>query len=185
MALSFNSSEDSSSLLSSNFSALFTQYFEVLFNYGKRIIHDEEIIKDCIQELFFRIWKNKIDISAISNPKSYLIKGLRHQIINLLELKQNSIKKVDIEECLSIEFSAEDYYVINQQEEMVRERVLRSLNKLTKKQREALYLRFFEGLDYKEIAEIMKINIQSVKNTIQRAYQPLRQYISRLSVLFL
>jgi RNA polymerase sigma factor (sigma-70 family) len=184
MAPLINFSEDPNSALSSDFSALFTHHFNILYNYGMRIIYNEEIVKDCIQELFFRIWKNNIDISAISNPKAYLIRGLRHQIINVLELKQNSIKKVDLEECLNIEYSPEDYFIIDQQEEVIRERVLNGLSKLSKKQREVLYLRFFEELEYKEIAEIMKINIQSVKNTLQRAYNPLRHYLNKFSAIF-
>ncbi len=108
------------------------------------------------------------------------MRSLRHQIINMLELKQNTIHKVDIEECSEIEFSAEDFYIINQQEEVTRLNVINGLKKLSKKQREVIYLRFFEDLDYKEIAEIMKINIQSVRNLIQRSYNPLRQYLSRL-----
>jgi RNA polymerase sigma factor (sigma-70 family) len=164
------------------FSTLFTDNFDMLYNYGLHIIQDEESVKDCIQELFFRIWKNKIDLSAIENPKAYLVKGLRYQIINLLELKNNSVKKTEVEESLFMDFSPEDYYIQDQQESLTRKKVLEAINKLSPKQKEILYLRFFEDLEYDEISRIMKIKIQSVKNNLQRAYSPLRHYLSRFSI---
>jgi RNA polymerase sigma factor (sigma-70 family) len=167
--------------VSNSYTLIFNNFFDVLFNYGIRIIKDDELVKDCIQELFFRIWKNKIDFSTINNQKSYLIKGLRNQIINILELKQNNITKVDIEDYFQIDFSPEDYYIKDQQEKLTRNRVLDALNQLTKKQKETVYLRYFEDLEYDEIAQIMGINVQSVKNNIQRSYNPLRKYLTRFS----
>ena len=159
------------------FTSVYRHYFDILYNYGIRIAKDEDLVKDGIQELFFRIWKNHINLLAVSNLKTYLLKGLRNQIINILELKNNKINRIEIEDNISVEFSPEDYYINNQLEDAVRKRVLQALNKLSKKQREAIYLRYFEELEYDEIAEIMNINIQSVKNNLQRSYPSLKIHL--------
>jgi RNA polymerase sigma factor (sigma-70 family) len=178
-------SEKNNPEINSSYTEFFNTYFDVLYNYGMRLTKDEDLVKDCIQELFFRIWKNKIDYSSVKAPKSYLLKSLRNQILNVLELKDNANTKVVIEDSLLIEYSPEDYYIDNQQEEITRARVVKAINQLPQKQKEVIYLHFFENLSYDEIAEIMKINIQSVKNNAQRAYSDLRHFLNRLSqVLF-
>ncbi len=50
------------------YSKLFKEYFDTLFNYGIRVTNDKDLVKDSIQELFFKIWKNKIDLSHVNNP---------------------------------------------------------------------------------------------------------------------
>lgn len=159
------------------FTSVFNYYFDNLYSYGFRLIQNEELVKDCIQELFLRIWKNKINLLSINNLKAYLLKGLRHQIINILELKSNKIEKTNIEDNFVMELSPEDYFINNQNEENIRRRVINALKQLTEKQREVIYLRYFEELEYEEIAKIMNITIQSVKNSLHRSTIPLKFYL--------
>jgi RNA polymerase sigma factor (sigma-70 family) len=163
----------------------FKNHFDTLYNYGTKVTGNSELVKDCIQELFYRMWKNNIDFSEITYPKSYLIKGLRHQILNVLELKYHQMATIEIEENISFDFSPEDYYIRNQYEENLRIKVLNALNQLSPKQREAIYLRYFENLNYQEIAEIMNINSQSVKNNVQRGLHSLKDLLGILLFYYL
>ena len=160
------------------YSATFKYHFDTLYNYGIKITNDSELVKDCIQELFFRIWKNDIDLAKISYLKSYLLIGLRRQILNMLELKFYHVDRIKIEDHFLIEFSAEDYFIQQQFEEDQRRNIIQVLNKLSKKQREAIYLRYFEELEYSEIAEIMNINLQSAKNNVHRGLDSMRELLS-------
>ncbi len=171
--LHINDHSDSKQL----FTSVFRYYFSSLFNYGVRLTQNEDLVKDSIQEVFLRIWKNNINLLSINNLKTYLFRSLRNQLINILELRNNKIEKTEIEEEFVIEFSPEDYFINNQTEDNIRKRVTQALNQLTKKQREAIYLRYFEELEYEEIARIMNINIQSVKNNIQRSLVPLKFHL--------
>jgi RNA polymerase sigma factor (sigma-70 family) len=156
---------------------VFKYHFDSLYNYGIKVINDSELVKDCIQELFYRMWKNNIDFSKVMYPKSYLLKGLRRQILNVLELKYHQTSRVEVEDHISIDFSPEDYFIQNQYEENLRIKIINALNQLSKKQREAIYLRYFENLEYFEIAEIMNINLQSVKNNVQRGLNSLKHLL--------
>lgn len=157
------------------FESTFRSNFDSLFNYGMKIIKDENLVKDCIQELFFRIWKNNIDLTKVQFPKAYLITGLRRQIFNVIKLKENVIDKVELKDEMFQEFSSEDYLIQNQNEDENRKKVLKALNQLSDRQREAVYLRYIEELDYDEIAKIMSINLQSVKNNVQRGLDSLKE----------
>lgn len=158
-------------------SLAFKAHFDTLYNYGIKVTSNSELVKDCIQELFYRMWKNSIDLGAVTYPKSYLLKGLRRQILNVLALKYHQMDKVEVEDHISIDFSPEDYYIQNQYEEGLRAKVINALNQLSPKQREAIYLRYFEDLEYSEIAEIMNINLQSAKNTVQRGLSSLKDLL--------
>ena len=46
--------------------------------------------------------------------------------------------------------------------------------KLTDKQKEILYLRFYQGLEYEQIAEVLDIKYQSLRNAVSRAIKSLR-----------
>ena len=59
------------------------------------------------------------------------------------------------------------------------------LNQLPKRQKEVIYLHYFEDLDYSQIAEIMAINYQSVLNLTQKALQKLRSADLLLALLSL
>lgn len=166
-------------------SLIFKTYFDSLYNYGIKMTGDAELIKDSIQNLFYRMWKNNIDLNAVGNLKSYLFKGLRNQILNTLELKNYLITKVEVDENICIEFSPEDYFIDIQAEEELRNRVVLALNQLSPKQREAIYLRYFQNLEYVDIAEIMNINLQSVKNNVHRGLSSLKDLLCIPLYLFL
>lgn len=158
-------------------SSIFKTNFDALYNYGFKISNDNELVKDCIQNLFYRLWKNNINFSGITNLKSYLFKGLRHQMLNALELKHYQITKIEVEDNFQIEFSPEDYLIENQMEAELRKKIVNALNQLGVKQREAIYLRYFQNLEYVEIAEIMNINLQSVKNNVHRGLTALKDLL--------
>lgn len=50
----------------------------------------------------------------------------------------------------------------------------RAFDKLTAKQKEILYLRFYQGLDYEQIAEVLDMKYQSLRNAVSRAIKNLR-----------
>ena len=108
------------------YSAIFKYHFDTLYNYGMKITNDSELVKDCIQELFFRIWKNDIDLAKVNFLKSYLLIGLRRQILNMLELKFYHVDNIKLEDHFLIEFSAEDYFIQQQFEEDQRKNIIRS-----------------------------------------------------------
>jgi len=56
------------------------------------------------------------------------------------------------------------------------------LNKLPKRQKEAIYLKYYSGLKTTEISEIMNINYQSVVNTLHKAINNLKEDVSILKL---
>lgn len=170
-------------------SHIYNNYFNVLYNYGCKIKKDRDLIEDCIQDLFFELWKNKENFSATDSIKFYLLKALRIKIFK--ELKKQS-KHFD-ENRLSdnFNFNLESSYetqLINEQLSIERkEQLSYVLSKLSKRQKEAIFLKYFEDLNSEEIASIMSMNQQSVHNLIYRTMIVLKENLNpRLTfILFL
>lgn len=156
-------------------SIIFRIFFDDLYNYGLRLTRKSEIVKDSMQDMFLKLWKNRSNLRIIDNIKPYLFKALRRHIITNLKWENHFVNyEQQPEELFQIEFSHEDFLINRNIDFETRENLIKALNKLTKRQREAIYLRYFEELDFASIAEIMSMKIQSVRNSIHRGLLVLR-----------
>ena len=150
-------------------SQIFLNFHDDLFNYGMKLAADSNLVKDAIQDLFLKLWKNKANLDSVQVIKPYLLKSLRHHIQDSLELrKSHQFVEHDTASVFEMVYSHEDFLINQQVTEEVSRKVIKALNQLTPRQREAIYLRYFEELDFTTIGEVMEMNVQSVRNIIHR-----------------
>ncbi|WP_324680713.1 sigma-70 family RNA polymerase sigma factor [Hymenobacter sp. GOD-10R] len=156
------------------FAQLFLRYYERLFTYGCKLAADEELVKDCLQELFQKLWQRRQHLGAVTSLQSYLFIALRRQVGDALQ-RSKAQQRLAAEPEFEITYSHEDFLISEQLSQEQNEKLQRALNKLSKREREALYLKFFDGFSYEKIAEIMGVNVQSIRNLIYQALQALRK----------
>jgi RNA polymerase sigma factor (sigma-70 family) len=159
------------------FSHIYNNYFNVLYNYGRKIINDKDLVEDCIQDLFFELWESKEKLSDTDSIKYYLLKALRIKIFKELNKQSKFLDKNGLSDNYDFNIvSSYEAELINEQfSEEQKEKISNVLTKLSKRQKEAIFLRYFDDLHYEEIASIMSINHQSVHNLIHRAITILRE----------
>jgi RNA polymerase sigma factor (sigma-70 family) len=157
------------------FSEIFLACHDNLYRYGMKLTRDQELTNDCIQNLFLKLWKNRNNLKPVVDIYPYLFKSLRHHIIDILELKRQTLPiDHDIEELFIVEYTAEDFMISKQVEKETHDKIIGLLNQLTPRQRHAIYLRYFEEMEIETIAQIMDMNVQSVRNLISRGLQLMR-----------
>jgi len=158
---------------------IFNENYDSLYCYGKKLVQDEDLVKDCVQNLFLKIWKSRHKLMAVKVVRPYLLKSLRRHIADQI-VAQNRINaaQVRLQGEFEITFSHEDFLVAAQTSVEQREALARSLNALPLRQREAIFLRFYEDLDYLRIAEVMALNVQSVRNLIHQSLKNIRCQMS-------
>ena len=157
-------------------SLIFEAYFDELYSFGLTLTRSAEIVEDSMQDMFFRLWKNRSNLGEITQIKCYLVKALRHHIYDNLRWKNRFVMCDNPpENPFEIEFTREDFLISEQLDQEKLEKLLAILNKLTSSQREAIYLRYFKEYDFKQIAEIMCISVQSVRNAIHRGLLAMRE----------
>lgn len=159
------------------FSQIYNNYVNVLYNYGRKIINDKNIVEDCIQDLFFELWNSKEKLSDTDSIKYYLLKALRIKIFKVLNKQCKFVEKNGISDKYNFNIvSSYEVELIDEQISIAqKEKISNVLTKLSKRQKEAIFLRYFDDLNYEEIASIMSINPQSVHNLIHRAITILRE----------
>lgn len=159
------------------FAILYNRYIDNLYNYGIKLCKDPNAVKDSLQDLFIELYLNREKISVSQeNLKFYL----------LLALKRNLIKKLQTERKFSHEFGTVEFepeYSIEfklieaERDDEISQKVRNALQQLPAKQKEAMYLRFNESLEYSEIAGLLEINIESVRKQVHRALKTIREII--------
>lgn len=149
------------------FEMIYDKYFSRLYKYGIHVSSNKDLVKDCIQNLFFELWKNKETISDVANPKSYLITSLRRKIIKEI-LKENKFSMNEISENYSflVNASHEHFMIMDQDNEDINKRLNRAFKTLTKRQKEAIFLKFYENMEYIDIAGIMSLKSAKYARTL-------------------
>lgn len=167
------------------FSLLFEKYYSDLVRYGNSLCSYNDKVQDCVQDVFTEIWLYREKLSEEIIVKAYLLSCVRKRIAKLYQkdkIFRNS-SKVDAIEFL-FDFSIEHQII---SDEATANKVLQLntlLNNLPSRQKEALYLRYHQGLSVDQIAEMLGVNYQSATNLIFRAVQNLRkEWKSNLSLI--
>lgn len=160
------------------FSSIYHANIQGLYSYGVHISDDTDLVEDCIQDLFIYLWDNRGNLSETNNIKFYLFKSLRRKILKTLELsqKKNILSKAFKVSQPEMEYSHEHCLISGQIQDEGKEIIGRAMQALTKRQREAIRLKFYDNLSFQEIAGHMSLNIKSTYNLISRALEVLRHH---------
>lgn len=153
-----------------------------LIKYGRKFSQDSQLVEDCVQDLFVELWNKRENLSDTDSIARYLFVSLRRKIIKKIE---RVVKKTASEEPQEYHFEAEiaiEEQLINLEIAADQQTQLQAaLKNLSKRQQEALYLKFFAAMDYKDIAEVMEVNYQSVRNLVFNALKSLRKVMTLLT----
>lgn len=155
---------------------LFCRYYEMLYDYGLKLSHLPELTRDSIQDVFVYIWEKRNNIAKVDSVKAYLLVCLRRHVLHLIEKYKKNKKALESvkSEHINGVVSLEDLVIVKTIEAENREQIIQALNQIPPRVREALYLKTYDGLSYKEIAQIMNISPQVARNYVYEAFQKLR-----------
>ena len=168
------------------FCQLADKQYRTLFNYATNFTTDREFIKDSIQELLIHIWEKRETIN-IQFVSIYFLKALRNQLLQEFRRNNAANSLLDIDEVGQLS----DYKTIEteiEQSEIYSEnqiKVRSAIEELPRRQKEAVFLKYFEGMDNEQIADLMQVNRQSVANLLFKAISSLKQHIHPISNLLL
>ncbi len=168
------------------FEQIFRTHIRVLYKYGNRFTHDTALVEDCIQDLFLDLWRKRQSLGTTDSIKRYLLGSLRRRIIRKLQRKPVAQAHIDLEiHVFHLELNAEDAH-IEAENDLAQQRALKEASaKLTNRQREVIYLKFFQEMSYEEIASVMEISYQSARNLVYAALKAIKKHMVLIKLLFL
>ena len=154
------------------FAALFKSYYPDLKAYGAKMSGREDLAKEGIQLLFVKIWERKHQLSIAQNPKAYLLKSYRSILLDLIAKEQKRNRQ---QTEIALQFSPQEFPFFQNSSSAASSSIHDFINQLSEKQREIIYLKFYNNLSYQEIAEVLSINYQTVRNYMVKALTSLRK----------
>jgi RNA polymerase sigma factor (sigma-70 family) len=155
---------------------LMRKFYTDLFNYACRFTADQSLVKDCIQEVFISLWQRRQTVGNILAPKFYLLRATKNKVLKSLDerRKKSGYHSVPEDYDFSHEFSIEKIIIARQVSEENAIRLKSILARLSKREKEVIYLKYYQYLDHVQIAELMNIGRQSVYNLLHDAVRKLK-----------
>jgi len=158
------------------FSSIIKQHYNDMYSYGLCFTKDIFLLKDSIQDICLTLWKNRETIGDTTQIKFYLLKSLRRKLAeNLGASKRYTLKQAaDFENLFDFQLNKEDAIVEEEDRMQLSEKLRATIKKLSKRQQEIIYLRFYLDAGFDEIADTMHLNHQSVYNLLHNAINRLK-----------
>ncbi len=160
----------------SAFSELYDIYVQILFNYGLRLTDNQELLKDCIHDVFVKVYCKRDSQQGIRNFGSYLIISLKNKLLD--EFRRSTFTSDTAVESYEYRRAADDVekdFLRHEREELDTMHVAHLMSTLTRRQRQAITLYYLEQRKYDEICQIMQMNYHSVRNLMHRGMVKLRE----------
>ncbi len=160
------------------FSEIYEEFIDTLFAYGSKITSNRELLKDCIQDVFFNLYRYNLNLNHPEYLEFYLFRSLRNEIIRKVrKQKQESALTDEGMFLFDLRFQAEQDAFDPETDEMRTDALRQILQSLDPQKRELLFLKFSTGLNNTEIGEMLGLNPETVKKQIYRLLQSLRSQI--------
>jgi RNA polymerase sigma factor (sigma-70 family) len=165
------------------FATLFRNNYDLLFRYGGKFTTNTSQLEDSIQELFVELWQAKSRNSVVS-VRAYLLKALKYKLLKTYRQPRITLSVGDNDG--PFEFSHEHFLVAGEEEAERKRLVIHALEQLSDRQKEIIYLKFYQDLSYEEVSEIMNINYQVARNLLYQAIKSLKNRLpGSLQLIFL
>lgn len=151
---------------------LFKSYYAPLCGFVNKMVNDSEVAEEIVQELFYKIWKNKSTMVITTSIKSYLYKSVYNKALHYFEHEKVKNKyteyashNVNYSETPEQAMQTGEVYLIYKA----------TLNSLPHNCRKIFQMSRNYGLKYHEIADKLSISVKTVEANMGKALKAFRQ----------
>jgi RNA polymerase sigma-70 factor (ECF subfamily) len=185
----FHEMEDSAIMLElsagnmSGFDFLIQKYRKPIINFMYRMVHNQAIAEELAQEVFLRVYRSRETYRAEARFSTWLYRiatnlgvnyarDTRHErTASTIYLDETDSETGTTPDVADMTPGAEADLLRRERLNAIRQHVLA----LPERQRMAVLMHKYEGLDYKQIGDVLKLSESATKSLLFRAYQTLRE----------
>ncbi|MCB0762885.1 MAG: sigma-70 family RNA polymerase sigma factor [Flavobacteriales bacterium] len=147
-----------------------------LFAFAFRYVRNREEAEDIVQDVMLKVWNAQEKADDIKNIEAWCMTLTRNRSLDVLKSKSSQTSEL------------QDYHLSPSQEatpdvQLERKEMMSKIKKvidmLPLKQKEVVELRDFQGMSYKEIADILGADINVVKVNLHRARKTIQEKITQ------
>lgn len=169
------------------FSFFYKFFINDMYSYGRSLGADDIHVIDAVQDVFVEVFYEKPQLKSVDHFKHFLLKSLKNRLYDLFKSKAYS-KSADIEEevlSFSIKTTVLDEIIEEEDRITIEQKIEKLLSVLTPLQKEAVYLRYIQDLEYSEISEIMNKSEGSIRKLVSQAIIKIRKENKILPIMAL
>ncbi|MFB3915979.1 MAG: RNA polymerase sigma factor [Terriglobales bacterium] len=165
------------------FNYLVEKYRRPMVSYMYRMAHNAAIAEELAQEVFLRVYRSRQSYSASAKFTTWLYRIATNLAVNHARDSRHerpevtvSLDEPDPETGTTVDLA--DSRMSVEQSIVRRERlaaIRRHVEELPERQRVAVLMHKFQGMDYKQIGEVLKLSEAATKSLLFRAYETLRE----------
>ena len=153
------------------FNQLFNLYYSRLCFFADQLIHDFDLCRSIVQDVFVDVWINRESLDIRFSLKSFLFQSVKNRALNVLKHRKVEARFTEEQHKKDEPFSVQDLI----EEAELNDRINSAIHELPPKCREIFILCRFEELRYSEIADRLNISVKTVEMQISIALKKIRQ----------
>jgi RNA polymerase sigma-70 factor (ECF subfamily) len=157
---------------------LYDRYAPLAFGVALRILGDPARAEDVVQEAFMRVWNHAATFdSQRGSLRTWLLTAVRNRSIDYLRGRAaHERRELELQPEVAEAGQRSDPW---RQVSLSLERsaVLEALSSIPAEQRQAVELAFFEGYSHREIADMTRVPLSTVKGRMRLALEKLSSYL--------
>ncbi|GAA0534204.1 RNA polymerase sigma factor [Chitinophaga japonensis] len=167
------------------YTSLYEEFYTPLNNYGAKFTTDADLVQDAIHDLFVQLWTSRSRLGTPASVKHYLYKSLRTMLFRKMQAQSKVVGLDGVVSSGSFHVSFAQELPLKVEEQELRRQVAALVGRLSDRQQEIIFLRFYEGISYDEIADIMGISTASAYKLLYKALDSLQRILSKRSFTLL
>ncbi|WP_020526632.1 RNA polymerase sigma factor [Flexithrix dorotheae] len=147
-----------------------------LYRFAFRIVGDTDEAEDIVQEVFLKVWNNRSEMHLYRNMEAWCMRLTKN--LSLDKVKSKSFKTSREKQEVDLPLNG---YSPHQQTEWndVLQKIDVFINELPEKQKHIIQLRDVEGYSYKEIADILELDLNQIKVNLFRARKTIKDKLQK------
>lgn len=158
------------------FKMLMDVFQEPIYNYIRRLVVSHEDAEDVLQEVFIRVFRHLDQFRSESSLSTWIYQIATNESLRLLNdrKEERNVASEEIQEELINKLQASDY--IDYENELA-VKFQEAILSLPEKQRLVFNLRYYDELEYEEIARILDSKVETLKVNYHYAKEKIKEYI--------
>jgi len=159
------------------FQKIYFNHYRFLYNYCRKYTNDTALVEDIIQDLFVTLLERKDFLSDTDNIRFYLFSSIRRRLFKTLNDREFKVTDLFSNDnpAFHLDQGVEPNFGNDDEENRFQKLLISSLNNLGERQKEMIYLKYYSGLNCKEIADILGVSYQTTRNTLCTALSNIRK----------
>ncbi|HEU4900426.1 MAG TPA: sigma-70 family RNA polymerase sigma factor [Actinomycetota bacterium] len=156
--------------------ALYDRYGRAAFSLARRILTEETLAQDVVQEVFLSLWRNAGRFDAgRGTVATYLLSMTHHRAVDVVRREENLRRWRTSDEGLELEADPKVRVEDEVEASERRAEVRAALKELPDAQREALLLAYFGGYTQREVAALVGVPLGTVKTRMAAGMRKMKE----------